>query len=66
VDKGGTRMIRYCNADWVESPIDKWSTIGYCAYIGSNRKAINKMWLLDLVPNLSTERWHYTLVSLCG
>jgi len=29
-------MTSYCSADWLGSPIDKQSTIGYCVFIGGS------------------------------
>ncbi|RDY03999.1 Actin-related protein 8, partial [Mucuna pruriens] len=35
-DKGDTHISCYCNADWVGSPIDRRSTIGFCIFIERN------------------------------
>ena len=34
--RGHTQIVRYCDADWVGSPVDRRSTSGYCVFIGDN------------------------------
>ncbi|XP_059638936.1 uncharacterized mitochondrial protein AtMg00810-like [Cornus florida] len=33
---GHLRIEGYTDADWVDSPSDRWSTTGYCTFIGGN------------------------------
>ena len=35
-NRGHTQIVRYCNVDWVGSPIDRCFTFGYCVFIGEN------------------------------
>ena len=35
-NRGHTQIVRYCDADWVGSPVDRCSTSGYCVFIGGN------------------------------
>ena len=35
-NRGHTQIIGYCDANWVGSPIDKHSTLGYYLFIGCN------------------------------
>ena len=35
-NRGHTQIIGYCEADWVGSPGDRRSTLGYCVFIGGN------------------------------
>lgn len=36
VYKRHTQIVGYFDADWVRSPIDRWSTFGYCILVGGN------------------------------
>ena len=35
-NRGHTKVIGYCDADWAGSPADIRSTSGYCLFIGGN------------------------------
>ena len=35
-NKGHTQVVGYTDVDWVGSPIDRRSTLGYCVFIGGN------------------------------
>ena len=35
-DNGNTQIVGCSNADWVGSPIDRQSTLGYCDFIGGD------------------------------
>ncbi|XP_047181200.1 uncharacterized mitochondrial protein AtMg00810-like [Vigna umbellata] len=35
-NKGNTQIEGYCDVDWVDCPIDRRSTIGYCVLLGGN------------------------------
>ena len=35
-NRGNTQIVGYCDADWVGSPVDRRSTLGYCVFIGDN------------------------------
>jgi len=35
-DKGNTQIFRYCDADWVGSPMNRRSTAGYCVLLRGN------------------------------
>ena len=32
-NRGHTQIVRYCDADWVGSPVDRRSTSGYCVLL---------------------------------
>ena len=35
-DQWNTQIFGYCDADWVSSPMDRPTTIGYCVLLGGN------------------------------
>ena len=35
-NRGHTQIVRYCDADWASSPVDRCSTSEYCVFIGGN------------------------------
>ena len=35
-NRGHTKIVAYCDADWVGSSVDKCSILGYCVFIGDN------------------------------
>ena len=35
-NRGHTQIVGYSDADWVGSPTDRRSTLGYCVFIGGN------------------------------